>query len=294
MYSKRRKIVKIVGVRFKKVGKLYYFDPANFEINIDDDVLVETSRGVELGKVVLGVRHKNDDELNSPVKQIIRVATEKDLAKKFENERLQGEALKTCAEKVKKHKLEMKLISAEYTFDRSKLLFYFTSDSRVDFRELVRDLAFVFKTRIELRQIGVRDKSKMVGGLGICGRPLCCANHLDDFAPVSINMAKDQNLSLNPVKISGSCGRLMCCLKYEQNVYEELSATLPPADSLVKTPDGNGIVIETQTLRGVCRVKFKDKDGIYTYNADDLKVLKVFKNNRKDKYDRELSKLSRD
>ncbi len=220
-------MIKVVGVRFRQAGKVYYFDPQNMEMKPGDHVIVETARGVEYGSVITGIREMTDDRITQPLKPVIRMATEEDDAREAENKNKEQEAYKICQEKIKKHELEMKLVDAEYTFDNNKLLFYFTADGRIDFRELVKDLASVFRTRIELRQFGVRDETKLLGGIGICGRCLCCSTHLSEFAPVSIKMAKDQNLSLNPTKISGACGRLMCCLKNEQDTYEYLNSNLP-------------------------------------------------------------------
>ena len=233
-------MTEIIGVRFKKVGKIYYFDPVGQEIPMGKRVIVETARGIECGETVIPNREVEDGLISQPLKKLIRIATEEDLEVLRTNERLEKEAFAVCEQKIRKHELAMKLVAVEYTFDHSKILFYFSADGRVDFRDLVKDLASVFRTRIELRQIGVRDAAKMVGGLGICGCPLCCSTFLDDFQPVSINMAKDQGLSLNPTKISGTCGRLMCCLKYENEVYQELIKTSPTTDSLVDTPKGKG------------------------------------------------------
>ena len=228
----------IIGVKFKKVGKIYFFDPNGLKFNKGDNAIVETARGIELGEVAVANRMISEDKIVSSLKKAIRVATPDDNKVYKENEKKAQEAFKVCEEKIAKHNLEMKLIDVEYTFDSSKLLFYFTADTRIDFRELVKDLAAVYKTRIELRQIGVRDEVKMLGGYGMCGRELCCVNHLTDLNPVSIKMAKEQGLSLNPTKISGSCGRLMCCLKHEQDVYEEKLSRLPNVGALVDTPDG--------------------------------------------------------
>ena len=229
----------IIGVRFRPNGKIYYFDPQNFEVEAGSFVIVETARGVEYGKVVLGRREVEEGKITASLKPIIRIATEDDTRRYEDNKKKSKRAFGICLEKIAKHKLDMKLIEAEYTFDNNKVLFYFTADRRIDFRELVKDLASVFKTRIELRQIGVRDETKMVGGIGICGRELCCNKHLSEFVPVSIKMAKEQNLSLNPTKISGVCGRLMCCLKHEQDTYEYLNEKLPNVGDFVRTIDGN-------------------------------------------------------
>ena len=269
-------MVEIVVVKFKKSGKLYYFDPAGLKIPRGSYVVVETARGVELGVVTSPNKEINDESIVSPLKPVLRLATEKDLETAKINEQKEKEAFKICLEKIAARKLDMKLVDVEYTFDQSKILFYFTSDGRVDFRELVKDLASVFRVRIELRQIGVRDEAKMLGGLGICGRKLCCASHLGGFEPVSIKMAKEQNLSLNPTKISGTCSRLMCCLKYEQDAYEDLLKTTPPVGSYVKTPEGKGVVSDVNLLRGILKVSIgKDEDKVIkTFNVDEITVLK--------------------
>jgi len=251
-------MTEVVGVRFKKVGKVYYFDPCGLEIKKNMPVVVETARGLEVGEASMSNREVEDDTIVKPLKKVVRIATEEDMATVAKNEKLEQEAFKLCEEKIRKHKLEMKLVAVEYTFDRSKILFYFSAEGRIDFRDLVKDLASVFRTRIELRQIGVRDEAKMIGGLGVCGRPLCCSTFLGDFQPVSINMAKDQGLSLNPTKISGTCGRLMCCLKYENDAYQDLLKHTPANDSLVDTPQGRGTVIDTSLLKGTCRVRLLD------------------------------------
>lgn len=248
-------MVKVIGVRFRTAGKIYYFDPLNFQVKRGDHVIVETARGVEYGTVVGSPREVADDKVVQPLKPVLRVATERDDEQEAGNKAKEKEAFKICQEKIRKHGLEMKLIDAEYTFDNNKVLFYFTADGRVDFRELVKDLAGVFKTRIELRQIGVRDESKMLGGLGLCGQPFCCSRFLKNFQPVSIKMAKEQGLSLNPSKISGSCGRLMCCLAYEQKSYEYLNSITPQAGSIVRTPDGEGTVIEVNVVAGTLKVR---------------------------------------
>ena len=267
-------MAEIIGVRFKSVGKVYYFSPSGLDIDEGDKVIVETSRGVECGDVVLSKREISDGELANPLKPVIRVATEKDL-KTIENNKLrEQEAFKICEQKIAKHKLKMNLIDVECTFDNNKLLFYFTAESRVDFRELVKDLAAVFRTRIELRQIGVRDEAKMLGGLGICGQPFCCSRFLGEFQPVSIKMAKEQGLSLNPTKISGTCGRLMCCLKYEQDSYEELLRTTPKTGAIVKTPDGKGVVEDINLLTGKLRVKHDGTETVNTYDKNDVSVIK--------------------
>ncbi len=267
-------MIKVVGVRFRSAGKVYYFDPKNFKIKKGDHVIVETARGVEYGTVVLGIKEVTDEEVSQPLKAVIRIATEKDDKQEKGNREKEKEALKICQEKITKHKLEMKLIDAEYTFDNNKILFYFTADGRVDFRELVKDLAAVFKTRIELRQIGVRDETKIRGGIGICGRPLCCHTFLDEFAPVSIKMAKEQNLSLNPTKISGVCGRLMCCLKNEEETYEELNRRLPNVGDFVTADDGlKGEVHSVNVLRQLVKVLVDvgDEKEIHEYKVEQLR-----------------------
>ena len=268
-------MVKVTGVRFRSAGKIYYFDPAGFEINKGDHVIVETARGVEYGTVVMGIREVEDDKVVSPLKPILRMATKKDQETVERNREREKEAFAICLEKIKKHDLDMKLVDAEYTFDNNKVLFYFTADGRVDFRELVKDLAAVFKTRIELRQIGVRDETKILGGIGICGRPLCCHSWMPEFIPVSIKMAKEQNLSLNPTKISGTCGRLMCCLKNEQDTYEYLNSKLPGVGDYVTTEDGlKGEVASVNVLRQLVKVIVsldKDEKEIKEYPVDQLK-----------------------
>lgn len=267
-------MTKVIGVRFRKAGKIYYFDPAKYDIKQGDHVIVETARGIEYGSVVLGIREVEDDTVVHPLKSVIRVATpaDDDTAKK--NKEKEKKAFGICLEKIKKHNLEMKLIDTEYTFDNNKVLFYFTADGRIDFRELVKDLAAVFKTRIELRQIGVRDETKAVGGISICGRPLCCSSYLSDFVPVSIKMAKEQNLSLNPTKISGVCGRLMCCLKNEEETYEYLNSKLPGVGDYVTTPEGiKGEVTSVSVLRQLVKVvvEINDEKEVREYKADELK-----------------------
>lgn len=252
----------VVGVRFKKAGKIYYFDPVDIDTVSGTNVIVETSRGIEFGEVVIEKKEIPDEEIITPLKPMLRIATEEDIAHQRENGEKAKEAMRLCISKIEEHKMDMKLIDAEYTFDNSKIIFYFTADGRVDFRELVKELASIFKTRIELRQIGVRDEAKSIGGLGPCGRPLCCGCFLGDFEPVSIKMAKDQNLSLNPTKISGLCGRLMCCLKYEQDVYEEARSCLPLEGSIVLTPKGEGRVSEVNVLKKTLKVKIPNEEGI--------------------------------
>ncbi len=248
-------MTEVIGVRFKKVGKVYYFDPCGIQVKNEMPVIVETARGLEYGEVAMANTKVEDDKIVQPLKKLVRIATAADTKTMESNLQFEKEAFRVCEEKIQKHKLDMKLVSVEYTFDCSKILFYFSADGRVDFRELVKDLAGVFRTRIELRQIGVRDEAKMIGGLGICGRPLCCSSFLESFQPVSINMAKDQGLSLNPTKISGTCGRLMCCLKYENEAYQDLIRQMPPNESLVDTPYGRGTVVDSTLLRGTCRVR---------------------------------------
>lgn len=247
-------MAEVIGVRFKNVGKVYYFDPDGNTLKKGSMVIVETARGVECGEIAMENRQMSDDGIVQPLKKLIRVATKEDLKKVVENTEKEKTAFDICCKKIAAHKLEMKLVDVEYTFDNSKILFYFTADGRVDFRELVKDLASVFRTRIELRQIGVRDEAKMLGGLGICGKPFCCSTFLGGFQPVSIKMAKEQGLSLNPVKISGTCGRLMCCLKYEQEAYLDLIRTTPGVNSIVMTPNGRGIVVDSNMLSGVLQV----------------------------------------
>ncbi|MBQ8884581.1 MAG: stage 0 sporulation family protein [Oscillospiraceae bacterium] len=267
-------MAEIIGVRFKNAGKVYYFSPSGLDIKEGDKVIVETVRGVECGDVVLSKREVSDDTLASPLKPIIRVATEKDFKTIEANKIKEKDAFVICEKKIQEHGLKMNLIDVECTFDNNKLLFYFTSENRVDFRELVKDLASVFRTRIELRQIGVRDEAKMLGGLGICGQPFCCSRFLGEFQPVSIKMAKEQGLSLNPTKISGTCGRLMCCLKYEQDSYEELLKTTPKVGAIVKTPDGKGVVEEVNLITGKLRVKSDGTEAVNTYDKNDVTVIK--------------------
>lgn len=282
-------MTKVIGVRFRTAGKVYFFDPLQFEIKRGDHVIVETARGIEFGTVVAGVHEVEDDKVIQPLKPVMRLAGERDIEQEAANKEKEKEAFKICKEKILKHGLEMKLIDAEYTFDNNKVLFYFTADGRIDFRELVKDLASVFKTRIELRQIGVRDETKIRGGIGICGRPLCCHSYLSDFVPVSIKMAKEQNLSLNPTKISGVCGRLMCCLTNEEETYEELNRQLPGVGDHVTTPEGlHGEVQAVHVLRQIVKVIVtldNDEKEIREYPAGELR----FKS-RKKKKDAKLSK----
>ncbi|PEA52549.1 stage 0 sporulation protein [Bacillus pseudomycoides] len=260
----------VVGVRFKKAGKVYYFDPNQFDISENEFAIVETVRGIEYGKVVITKKQVDENDVVLPLKKVIRIANENDRTIVEENKRAAKEAYQVCQEKVIEHDLDMKLVDVEYTFDRNKVIFYFTADGRIDFRELVKDLAAVFRTRIELRQIGVRDEAKMLGGIGPCGRMLCCSTFLGDFEPVSIKMAKDQNLSLNPAKISGLCGRLMCCLKYENDEYEAAKEQLPDLDEKIQTPHGLGRVIGLNILERLIQVELIDKERVVEYTLDEL------------------------
>ena len=268
-------MVKVIGVRFRTAGKVYFFNPGQLEIKQGDHVIVETARGIEYGTVVGAPREVEEEKVVQPLKSVLRIANQKDDEQEAANKQKEKDAFKICLEKIKKHDLQMKLIDAEYTFDNNKVLFYFTADGRIDFRELVKDLAAVFKTRIELRQIGVRDETKILGGIGICGRPLCCHTHLSEFAPVSIKMAKEQNLSLNPTKISGVCGRLMCCLKNEEEAYEDLNSRLPYIDDIVTTPDHlKGQVQSTSVLKQMVKVVVVTEKGdkeVREYKASELK-----------------------
>lgn len=265
----------VVGIRFKDAGKVYYFSPAGIPLVKGDHAIVETARGVECGYVSMGCREVADSELVPPLKKVMRKATEADLRRVAENEARQKEAFAVCERKISEHKMDMKLVDVEYTFDNSKILFYFTADGRVDFRDLVKDLAAIFRTRIELRQIGVRDEAKMLGGLGVCGRPFCCSQFLGDFQPVSIKMAKEQGLSLNPVKISGTCGRLMCCLKYEQNAYDDLLRVSPRVGSVINTPDGRCVVTEQNLIAGTVKARpERDPEAApKTYAVSEVKAL---------------------
>ena len=268
-------MIKIVGVRFRKAGKIYYFDPAGMEIETGTHVIVETARGIEFGTVMIPPREMEEDGVVQPLKPVIRIATEADEITEQKNKEKEKEAFKICKEKIKKHGLEMKLIDTEYTFDNNKVLFYFTADGRVDFRDLVKSLASVFRTRIELRQIGVRDEARQLGSIGICGRFLCCSTFLDDFRPVSIKMAKEQGLSLNPTKISGVCGRLMCCLQYEEAAYDDALKTMPERGATVETLDGTGTVVDTATLKQQIRVKLDGTEGHKTevYNVGEFNIV---------------------
>jgi len=288
-------MIKIIGVRFRNAGKIYYFSPGNMEIEYGDQVIVETARGIEFGHVVLGGREISDEKVVQPLKPVIRMASDEDKEKEAENRAKEKDAFKICQEKIYKHNLEMKLIDVEYTFDNNKILFYFTADGRIDFRELVKDLASIFKTRIELRQVGVRDETKIVGGIGVCGRALCCHSYLSEFIPVSIKMAKEQNLSLNPTKISGVCGRLMCCLKYEEETYEYLNSKLPGIGDYVTTDDGfRGEVISVSVLRQQVKIIVtvdKDEKEIREYHVDQLKFKPRRKKGKMEVNNVELKKL---
>jgi cell fate regulator YaaT (PSP1 superfamily) len=267
-------MAKVVGIRFKSAGKIYYFDPGDLDLQPGQDVIVETTRGLEYGEVVVGIREVEEEEIVSPLKPVVRVATGEDKKQVDLNKKKEKEAFQICLDKIAAHKLPMKLIDVEYSFDNSKIIFYFTADGRVDFRELVRDLAAVFRTRIELRQIGVRDEAKMLGGLGPCGRVLCCRSFLGEFEPVSIRMAKEQNLSLNPAKISGLCGRLMCCLKYESEFYEAARAALPKEGSRVITPEGKGKIIAVNVLKNTVTVKLHEGGMPLEFPVEDIQLEK--------------------
>lgn len=289
-------MIKVIGVRFRTAGKIYFFSPGGLELKAGDKVIVETARGVEFGSVVTGIKEVPDDQISQPLKPVIRIATQDDVRREAKNREKEKEAFKICQEKIRKHGLEMKLIDAEYTFDNNKVLFYFTADGRIDFRELVKDLASVFKTRIELRQIGVRDETKILGGIGICGRELCCHAHLSEFVPVSIKMAKEQNLSLNPTKISGVCGRLMCCLKHEEETYEELNRRLPNVGDHVTTDDGlKGEVASVNVLRQLVKVivDVGDEKEIQEYKVEQLRFKRKRRNNKVDVQDEELKTLEK-
>ncbi len=289
-------MIKVIGVRFRTAGKIYFFDPGRLHIKKGDHVIVETARGIEYGTVVGEMREVEEDKVIQPLKPVLRIATQKDMEQEAANKGKEKEAFKICLEKIKKHNLEMKLIDAEYTFDNNKVLFYFTADGRIDFRELVKDLASVFKTRIELRQIGVRDETKVVGGIGICGRALCCHTYLSEFIPVSIKMAKEQNLSLNPTKISGVCGRLMCCLKNEEETYEDLNRRLPNVGDFVTTDDGyNGEVQSVNVLRQLVKVVIEkdDEKEIQEYKVSQLRFKRKHKHTKVEVNDEELKKLEK-
>ena len=276
MIERYQIMTEIIGVRFQNTGKTYYFSPDGKKLTVGQKVIVETARGVECGTVAISNRMVEDDRIVAPLKPILRVATERDLAQLEENARREREAFRICEEKIARHKLKMKLVDVEDTFEKNKILFYLTADGSIDFRELVKDLAGVFRTRIELRQIGVRDEAKMLGGLGICGRPFCCSSFLSDFQPVSIKMAKEQGLSLNPTKISGTCGRLMCCLKYEQDAYESLLKITPKNGAVVQTPDGRGVVVDSNLLTGALKVQLDSRPDAAPndYNRRDVKILR--------------------
>lgn len=290
---------RIVGVRFKRLGKIYFFDPKWLEVQKGEKIIVETSQGEEIAEVVVPNRMIDEEKLGTPLKKVLRLASQRDLKHAEECKKKEKEAFEVCNKKIKEHKLDMTLTDVEYKFDNSKILFYFTADGRVDFRELVKDLASIYKTRIELRQIGVRDEVKRIGGNGVCGRELCCCSFLRDFETVSIKMAKEQNISLNPSKISGNCGRLMCCLKYEQEVYEEKLKHLPNVGAIVKTPDGKGEVDSVEILKEIVRVKFKDGDitNFKKYDVKDIKVLKDIvkeqENAEEKEYQKELKELEK-
>lgn len=287
-------MIKVIGVRFRTAGKIYFFDPLQFQVKRGDHVIVETARGVEYGTVVCAPKEVEEDKVFQPLKAVLRVATERDDEQERANKKKEKEAFHICLEKIRKHNLEMKLIDAEYTFDNNKVLFYFTADGRIDFRELVKDLASVFKTRIELRQIGVRDETKILGGMGSCGRPLCCHTHLSEFIPVSIKMAKEQNLSLNPTKISGVCGRLMCCLKHEEETYEELNRNLPHVGDFVHCDDGaKGEVQSVNVLRQLVKVVIEvdDEKEIREYKAEQLHFKRKHKKEKLEVHDKELEQL---
>ena len=269
-------MIKVVGVRFKKAGKIYYFDPVDMNIEKNTYVVVETARGIEFGECVIGVKEISENDIVAPLKSVLRIATEEDINKHFKNKDKEKDAFDICLKKIQEHELTMKLIDVEYTFDNNKVIFYFTADGRVDFRELVKDLATIFKTRIELRQIGVRDEAKMLGGLGPCGRPMCCSTFLGDFASVSIKMAKEQNLSLNPTKISGICGRLMCCLNYEQSTYEDIRKRMPKVGSIVKTSEGTGEVFSNNTVKESVKVKLRkgEEEILKEFKIENVELIK--------------------
>ncbi|MEI8217008.1 MAG: stage 0 sporulation family protein [Eubacteriales bacterium] len=286
-------MINVIGIRFKKAGKIYYFDPDAFEIKQGDFVIVETSRGIEFGEVIVGPKLVPEKEIVAPLKKVVRIATEKDIATNEDNINRKGRALEQCQEKVSKHNLVMKLIDVEYTFDNSKIIFYFTAEGRVDFRDLVKDLAAVFKMRIELRQIGVRDEAKMVGGIGTCGKSLCCHSWLPEFEPVSIKMAKIQNLSLNPTKISGICGRLMCCLKFENEIYQELRRGMPEVGERIRTPLGIAIVTDTNLLEGRVSTKMVIEEKTEEKNqklSDDVQIFEKTEISRMDGKEKEKDK----
>lgn len=277
----------IIGIRFKKLGKIYFFNPKGLRVRKGDKVIVETSQGEEYAEVLIPNRYVEDDKIVAPLKKVLRIASYKDTKRYEECKKIEKEAFKVCEEKIKEHGLDMVLTEVECKFDNSKIIFYFTADGRIDFRDLVRDLAAIYKTRIEMRQIGVRDEVKRIGGNGVCGRELCCCTFLSDFETVSIKMAKEQNISLNPSKISGNCGRLMCCLKYENEVYEEKLQHLPNIGAIVRTEEGEGEVDSIEILKEKLRVKFKNEDGVYTYKKCDAKDVKVIKDVAREQMDEE-------
>ena len=277
----------IIGIRFKKLGKIYFFNPKGLKVRKGDKVIVETSQGEEYAEVLIPNRYVEDDKIVAPLKKVLRIATYKDTKRFEECKKIEKEAFKVCEEKIKEHRLNMVLTEVECKFDNSKILFYFTADGRIDFRDLVKDLAAIYKTRIVLRKIGVRDEVKRIGGNGVCGRELCCCTFLSDFETVSIKMAKEQNISLNPSKISGNCGRLMCCLKYENDVYEDKLKHLPNVGAIVQTEDGEGEVDNIEILKEKLRVKFKNEDGVYTYKKYDAKDVKIIKDVAREQVDEE-------
>ena len=285
-------VKEVVGIKFKKPGKIYFFDPAGLKLNLQDTVIADTANGEEFAKIAMANKLMPDEKIIEPLRKVLRVATKKDIRQNEENKQKEKEAFKIALDKIAKHKLPMKLIDVEYTFDRNKLIFYFTAEGRIDFRELVKDLAAIFKTRIELRQIGVRDEVRRMGGNGVCGRELCCCSFLNNFDAVSIKMAKEQNMSLNPSKISGVCGRLMCCLKYEQEAYEEKLGRLPKVGSIVETVDGEGTVDSVEILKENVRVKFEDDDGYHykRYKAEDVKLIKASETEEIDPEEKENEK----
>ena len=285
-------MAEVIGVRFKEVGKVYYFDPLKNKLRIGDKVIVETARGLECGEVAMANKVIGDNELNHPLKPLVRIATPDDIKRVEENHKKEKSAQKICEEKIAKHKLEMKLVNVEYTFDNNKIIFYFTADGRVDFRALVKDLASVFRTRIELRQIGVRDEAKMIGGLGICGRPFCCARFVGEFQPVSIKMAKEQGLSLSPTKISGTCGRLMCCLKYEQEAYTDLIRHTPKVGAIVNTPEGKGLVVENNLIARTLKVKLDNAPADVAPKTFKVRQCKLIKDGYIKVDKKELEKLN--
>ena len=285
-------MAEVIGVRFKEVGKVYYFDPLDNKLRIGDKVIVETARGLECGEVAMANKVIGDNELNHPLKPLVRIATPDDIKRVEENREKEKSAYKICEEKIAKHKLEMKLVNVEYTFDNSKIIFYFTADGRVDFRALVKDLASVFRTRIELRQIGVRDEAKMIGGLGICGRPFCCSRFMGEFQPVSIKMAKEQGLSLSPTKISGTCGRLMCCLKYEQEAYTDLLRHTPKVGAIVNTPEGRGLVVENNLIARTLKVKLDNAPADVAPKTFKVRQCKLIKDGYIKVDKKELEKLN--